>query len=163
MQDGLDVTVHVLEGAEAGTVRHDVLGMVANGGWRRRPELAVLLTQVEHFPGRIRHRVVVPGRQAEVLRVVHPGAAGTGLGDAAAHALVRDHVRPRCRWQPIAPQDHAVVALLVELMLEGSGLLHRPLRGTYRVGGPLHSCGGWLAHPGLGQVEDTVEARSVAP
>ena len=42
-------------------------------------------------------RVVVPGRQTEFVRIIHPGIRATALADNRAFVWTGDYIDPRCR------------------------------------------------------------------
>jgi len=65
------------------------------GAWR--PEAAALLVaQVERFAAQVRHRIVMPWRQAEFMGVLLPGISLAAFRHHAAELRVGDDVRP---WQ----------------------------------------------------------------
>src|SRR5450759_3393942 len=62
---------------------------------RRTPDVARLgVLQVDHFTGRVTHRVVVPGSEPEEVAVLDPGEPAAPLSDTEAGVAVRDHIRP---------------------------------------------------------------------
>ena len=77
---------------------------VGGPGWhgegRRAPDLArLLIAEIDDFAGTVRHRIVVPGRQAIGLAVPRPGESGAGFGDEESELGVGNDVDPRCRRQ----------------------------------------------------------------
>ena len=73
--------------------------VVTRAGQRgRRPELAALLVaQVDGLAAAVADRVVVPGREAQLVGVLAPGVGAAGFRDHAAEARVGKHVGPRRR------------------------------------------------------------------
>ena len=90
-----DAVFGVLEHAVAESMPARVRTVASGRQRRRRPEAAALLVaKVEGLPAGIGDRVVVPGRQAELVGVLGPAVRRTALGDDGAEAGVRQHVDP---------------------------------------------------------------------
>jgi hypothetical protein len=70
---------------------------------------AVFVAQVERFAARIADRVVVPGRQAELVRVLAPGVRRPALRHHACRRRIGQHVHPRRgRDLPGRERDHVL-------------------------------------------------------
>src|SRR5690606_40820230 len=93
-----DAVLDVLEDAVAEAMPRAVAALAADRPGHGRPHLAgVLVTQVERLTAGIADRVVVPGGEPELVRVLGPGVAGRAVADHAAEIGVGQHVRPRRR------------------------------------------------------------------
>ena len=84
-QLGVDAVFRVFEDAVAEAVPGDIGSRAAAGQRRGRPEVAALfVADVEGLSARIGDRIVVPGRQAELVGVFAPGVGAAALGDDGA-------------------------------------------------------------------------------
>ena len=110
-----DTALDVLEDAVAEAVPADV-GSVSAGEWRGGPEVAALLVaEVEGFAARIAHRVVPPGREAELVGVLAPRVCRAALRDDGAEVWVGQHVNPgRRRHLPGGGRNHVLPPIRAE-------------------------------------------------
>ena len=93
-----DAALGVLEDAVAESVPADVRRRSAAGQRRGRPEMAALfVAQVKRLSARIADRIVVPGREAELVGVLAPGVGQAALRDDGAEMRVGQHIHPRRR------------------------------------------------------------------
>src|SRR5512140_4038802 len=91
----------MLEDAVSESVPADVRLPAAAGQRGGRPEVAALLVaDVKGLPARIAHAVVVPWTEAELVRVLAPGAGLAAFRNDASEVRVRQHVHPRRRCFP---------------------------------------------------------------
>ena len=101
-QLGVDAVLGVLEHAVAEAVPGDVGRRAAPGQRRRRPEMAAfLVAQVEGLAARVGDRVVVPGREAELVGVLAPGVGLAALRDDGAEVRIGQHVDPGRRRESV--------------------------------------------------------------
>ena len=109
----LVVLEHAIAEAVAGAVRRCglVVARVARGRPRgRRPDLAaVLVAQEDFLAAGVGHRVVVPGREPQLMGVLAPGVGAAGLRHDRAEARVGDDVDPgRGRPMHAVGGDHVL-------------------------------------------------------
>src|SRR3546814_11880669 len=72
-----DAVLLVLVDAVAEAVAHAIRAVAGDGQRGRRPEPpGLLVAAVERLPAGVADRVVVPGRQPELLRLLRPSVAG---------------------------------------------------------------------------------------
>ena len=87
-----------LEDAVAEPVADHMGHRLAGGQGRGRPDAAGLfVAQVQRLSARIAHRVVMPGREAEFVRVLAPGVGNAAFRDHRSELRIRQHVYPRRR------------------------------------------------------------------
>ena len=99
-QGGADAAFAVLENAVAESVPGRVGRKATAGQRRRRPVMAAfLVAKVQGFAARIADRIVGPGREPELMRVLLPGVGKPALGDDRAEVRVGEHIHPRGRGQ----------------------------------------------------------------
>ena len=73
---------------------------------------ALFVAEVEGFAARIAHRVVGPGREAELVGILAPGVGQAALGDDGAEVRVRQHIHPRRRRHlPVRGRDHILAPI----------------------------------------------------
>ncbi len=93
-----DARFVVLEYAVAEPVPAHVAGATAGGQGRRRPERTrFLVADIDRLAAAVGKRVIVPGGQAELVRVFRPGIRAAALADDRADVRAGDHVDPRRR------------------------------------------------------------------
>ena len=71
------------------------------------------VAQVIGLAARIAHRIVAPGSQAELMRVLAPGVGHAVLGNDGAKVRIREHVHPRGRRHLVACSGDDVLAPVV--------------------------------------------------
>ncbi len=106
-----DAVLHVLVDAVAEAMAGAVVALAAARQRLRRPyPPAVLVAQVERFAAGVADRVVVPRRQAELVRVLEPGVAGGTFAEHRAQLRIGQHVGPRRRGRRTLAQRDQVFA-----------------------------------------------------
>ena len=108
-----DAVFHVLEHAVAEPVARAVAARAATRQRHRRPHPPILfVAQVERLTAGVRDRVVVPGRQPELVRVLEPGVARRAFAEHGAQFRVGHHVGPGGgRGLAFAQDDHVLAAI----------------------------------------------------
>ena len=71
---------------------------------------ALFVAQVKGFAARIAHRVIVPGREAELVGVLAPGVGRAVLREHRPKVWIRQHVDPRRGRRPTGRGRHDVLA-----------------------------------------------------
>ena len=105
----LDMLVH----AVAKPVACQIVAFAPGRQCRGRPDTTgILVAQVEGFPCAVAHRIVMPGRQAKLVRVFGPGVTGRAVADDAAELRIGQHVRPRRRSVLTGTQSDQVFAAI---------------------------------------------------
>ena len=69
-------------------------------GWQRRgrPELpGLLIADIKGFTGSILHRIIAPGREPELMRILQPGVGRAAFGDDRSEGWIGQHIHPRGR------------------------------------------------------------------
>src|SRR6185436_10396270 len=90
-----DAALGVLVYAVAESVAGHVRRRPAGGKRRGRPEMSALfITDVIGLATAIAHRIVVPGRETQLVRILAPGVAQTALRDDSAELRIGENVRP---------------------------------------------------------------------
>src|SRR3546814_365112 len=114
----------------------------------RRPEPpGLLVADVERLAAGVADRVVVPGREPELMRILRPRVAGVRFAGHAAEPGIGQHVRPRRRRRlPRRQVDHVLVAVrgeraeAVAFAQRRGGWTERPRIGARAVAAVILPC-----------------------
>src|SRR5689334_15425392 len=88
----------MLEDAVPEPMPADIGSCASTGHRHRRPDMAALfVTEVQGFSARIRHGIVVPGREAEFMGIFAPRIGKPVLRDDGSKLGVRQYIDPRRR------------------------------------------------------------------
>ncbi|MNJ37091.1 hypothetical protein D3C77_318980 [compost metagenome] len=118
----------IFEDAVAKAVTGAISARARAGLRSGRPELtAVFVTQVYGFATGIAYRVVVPGREPELMGILAPRVGAASLRHDAAELRIGQHIDPwRRRW-PAGDVGHDVLAAIGTETAIGVGEFQRRL------------------------------------
>ena len=127
-----------IKDAVAESMPHDIGVWPACRLWRRRPEFSrFFVTQIDGFAVEIRHGVVVPGGEPELVAVFRPGIGAAPFRYHGAELRVGDHVHPgRGRGLAGGQDRHILAAVVAESAptVEQRQIVLRGLVGQGRLG-----------------------------
>src|SRR3546814_6682789 len=136
-----DAVLLVLVDAVAEAMAHAIRAVAGAGQRGRRPEPpGLLVADIERLAAGVADRVVVPGREPELMSILRPRIAGVRFAGHDAEPGIGQYVRPRRRRRLSLRQvDHVLVAVrgeraeAVAFAQRRGGWIDRPRIGARAV------------------------------